>query len=116
MDKILKICSDIEKHIPDNRIDGVFVGERYSLYVFLLKKIEVGWHICLTGDIFDNGQKFLKDGIYYYAKVTHEIKQGLLSLLDNSFLETFYIFDENYNPVILIDDFPEDVTICIDIC
>ena len=116
MEKILKICSEIENHIPDNRIDGIFVGKRYKLYEFLHRKIEVGWHICITGDIFDKDQNLLKYGIYHYAMVTPEIKRNLLSILEKNVLETLYIFDENHNPAILIDDFPEDITICIDIC
>ena len=116
MDKILKMCLEIENCIPDNRIDGTFVGRSNKLYELLHKKIEVGWHICITGDIIYEHHSLLKYGIYYYTTVTPEIKKILLALLDDNIIETLYAFDENYNPMILIDDFPEDVTISIDIC
>ena len=113
--EIKRICENIENFIPENRIDGVFIGDRKKIFDLLCKKIDIGWYICITGDIDRNIISMGKDSIYYYAKVTEEIKKRFLYFLENSMIETLYVFNESFEPMILIDDFPEDITINIEI-
>ena len=113
--KVNEICEHIENYIPKNRIDGTYIGDKDDIVKFICKTVKLGWHICVVGDLHNEHQMFSKNGIYYFATVTPEIKQRLSSLLYNN-LEILYVFDERFSPMILIDDFPEDVTLNIVLC
>jgi hypothetical protein len=115
MEKIKDICRNIERHIPANRIDGVFIGNKDSLYKMINKKVKIGWYVFIVGDINGIFHNFIKIEEYkYIVNITEEWKDKFLNIISSSDIEVLYILDENYIPMILIEDFPEDITINTD--
>jgi len=116
MKDLLDIYNNIENYIPDNRIDGVFIGQNDSLLEHLFNVIKEEWQILVVGnlksqhDIFEN----IKDG-YYAATISKANKKNLLTILNKAYIEVLYVFDASGLPMVLIDDYPEDITVNMDI-
>lgn len=107
--KLNNIYENISQHAPQNRVDGTLIGNTSELLANILPIIYNGCKIFIIGDIKNNT-------LFYNRQNRHclTIKDNnnkIFDLLQNSYIEVLYIFDENYEPLILIDDFPEDVTI-----
>ena len=116
MKNIQEICRNIDKYIPSNRIDGVFIGDTKSLVNTIYKKIKKGYYIYIVGDIKDtllNGNFIIVENCKYIIQVTEEFKRNFSIIFEKWDIEIFYLLDDNCIPVILIEDFPQDITLNI---
>lgn len=107
--KLNNLYENISKYMPKNRIDGVFVGDRRELLSKILYISKENWKIFIIGDIKENNL-FYREKNRYCLNVQNKERKKVLNLLQHSYIEVLYIFNENYEPLILIDDFPEDIT------
>lgn len=118
MENLLEIYQNITSFLPDNRIDGSFIGDKNLLlkkYIFDSKhdcKIFIIGEISISNDfIYEYKEPWNKNK--YFCKITDDNKYLLLDILQKSYLEVLYIFNDENKPMVMIDDFPEDITIAI---
>ncbi len=108
------IIDKIINKTDSNKIDGGFLGSETKLIDKINSKLEIGLVICIIAEIntniFQVGSKYR-----HYIEITSEnIKMVRLILKEAKNIELLYISDKNYNGLIMIDDFPEDITISLD--
>jgi len=111
--------SEIEAKIYDtlNRVDGVYVGSQQNLFKFIRKWIKLEWYIFIvTNNKLDVDTNFKKLDYFNYIQVDKTNEKAIFQLLTRSdiCIEKMYILNEKNNPVVAIDDFPEDVTFYLD--
>jgi len=115
--EIIKICLNIENYIPPNRIDGVYIGNVKKLVTFVDKIMREGFYIYIVGEI-TNLSEFREiiniENKKYLVFVSKKLKENFYSFISENLIERFYLIDNNKNVILLIDDFPEDITIGID--
>jgi hypothetical protein len=104
---------------PKNRIDGNYVGSREALIESLILRSKNEWKMLIVGEISIKNNiikeyegKENKD--IYYCAIKDDEKSELIEILKKSYIEIVYLFDENDNFKIIIEDFPEDISMSID--
>jgi len=118
MDKILTIYKNIADYFPENRVDGVFLGEKSFLIKYIVELAQDNWVILFLGEKKPYNTKHddlfweNEDGIYT-AVINKNNASQIIDQLQTSYIEVLYLFNNNYEPMILIDDYPEDITINI---
>ncbi|OQX57119.1 MAG: hypothetical protein B5M52_08050 [Helicobacteraceae bacterium 4484_230] len=114
MSTLYEICHNIGSNIPENRIDGILIGNPDQWLENILERTEDGWIIYVVGDIIkknDIFKKLSKENYEFYATIKKKNITLMLDILKQSYLEVLYILDAGNTPMFLIDDYPDDVTI-----
>ena len=116
MQDLLSIYKNAQNNLPANRIDGIYSGSIKMLIEKCILESNTGWKILIIGEVKITDLRLkefiaISDKNGFYCEIRDEIKEKLISVLENSYIEVMYIFDDKNSPKIMIDDFPEDITI-----
>jgi hypothetical protein len=106
--------------LPKDRIDGTYVGSREKLIESLILGSKNEWKVLILGEISIKNDiikeyEGRKNKYKYYCTIKNKEKKELMEILKKSYLEVVYFFDENDKLKIIVEDFPEDISIDINI-
>ena len=105
-------CSDFHH----NKIDGVFVGEPSKLLETSLSNLKENWCVLVVCDLQNINDVFLSQKAFHFAKTTVEnIDQIKNIILSANRLEILVIFNNLEQPVLVIEDYPEDISISLEL-
>jgi len=112
--ELFELCDDACLNLTTNKIDGVYIGDKFILIDWLVRYVKNDWLIVLLANQENASNCFKRSGKYMYIEVAdnfEQLRNGLKNLHD---IELLYVFNENNEGKCTIDDFPEEVTFALD--
>lgn len=99
-----------------NRFDGVYAGDKNVLLDMIFTLLEEKMTVFVVGDMKNNEKIFNIYSNQHYATVTKTNSNLISTFLskNSNHIEILYVFNEKYEPIVLIDNFPEIITINLD--
>lgn len=96
-----------------NRFDGVYAGDKNVLLDMIFTLLEEKMIVFVVGDMKNNEKIFNIYSNQHYATVTKTNSNLISTFLskNSNYIEILYVFNEKYEPIVLIDNFPEIITI-----
>lgn len=96
-----------------NRFDGVYAGDKNVLLDMIFTLLEEKMTVFVVGDMKNNEKIFNIYSNQHYATVTKTNSNLISTFLskNSNYIEILYVFNEKYEPIVLIDNFPEIITI-----
>ncbi len=105
-------CSELS----DNKIDGVFIGEPSNLLSRSLRILKPGWGLLLVGELTEKNDYFTSQSAFHYVLVSEGNIESVKMLANRAKdLEILVIFNVSNNPVLIIEDFPEDISVSTEV-
>lgn len=96
-----------------NRFDGVYARDKNVLLDMIFTLLEEKMTVFVVGDMKNNEKIFNIYSNQHYATVTKTNSNLISTFLskNSNYIEILYVFNEKYEPIVLIDNFPEIITI-----
>ncbi len=105
-------CSDL----CHNKIDGTFVGESNNLLETSLNVLKGGWSILVACDLQNHNDIFITQKEFHFVEANEEnIEQIKNIILSSSGIEILVIFNNLNQPMLLIEDYPEEISISLEL-